>query len=126
MKNRYRRTFVEKYGIASIISKEDCQEMINKLVLEYRKANTNLSEDEWIFNKLPYLGILYCSLNTDLWYDTNIIYPDLIRVKVISVEENWCTVVTIDDHNKGIAILRRLNNKYLIEGNFCKTIEEFN
>jgi len=131
MKNRYRRTFVEKYGITSIISKEDCREMINKLILDYRKVNTNLSEDEWIFNKLPYIGILYYSAGSGLWYDTNLWRDSkedkpLIRNKVIAVDEIKCTIVSIDDHSGGIAIMNYKEHKdLLIEGNVCKHITEF-
>lgn len=132
MKNRYRRTFLEKYGISNHTTKKEIEEIIDKLVLEYRKVITDKNEDKWIFDKLPYIGILYCSAGSGLWYDTNLWRDSkenkpLIRNKVISVNETKCTIVSIDDHNKGIAVMDYKEHKdLLIEGNVCKHITEFN
>lgn len=114
MKDRQIKTVLEKYGTHSVVAEFD------KMIY-----NAKGMEDMKLFEKLPYVGILYIPYENDfseLIYDgeDGELFKDgreFKKFKVLEVGEDYWIVSHYDDHHHNIVKLRRRYDKFLVMGN---------
>lgn len=105
-KPRHIKTFPEKYGLDSV--EKEAKEFLDKLKWSDR--------DEEAFEYIPYLGFLYIPLDiNNWWYDCE--YVDIIRAKVLAVDDTHVLFTHYDCHHRDIVILKREYKNFKIKGN---------
>lgn len=117
-KKRHIKSVLDKFGQASVL--EDCQ-----IVL---KASKNQNE-EGLFNKLPYLGILYVGIEDrkamqsllHSFEECSIKEYNLLKIKVIEVKEDTFTVTHYDDHHHEVCLRKALTKDYIVDGNIIRS-----
>lgn len=118
MKNRHLKTPEGKYGNYSLM----------KTVIEFLKESKK-HDNKYRFDHLPYLGICYLPEIPDFYVkgtfekdncDIQNENGGLIKCKVISVDNNYMTLVYFSDHLYQIVFLEIYNSDIILEGNIIK------
>jgi len=115
LSTRMKKTLVDKYGVADITGE----------IIQFRKDNRKLYDDEEMFNNLPYLGILYIPINLNFvkfWSDfkTNTLAKNqgiFLKTKVCSVDNERAKVYYYNDHEGWIVENDFDHQDYLVVGN---------
>ncbi len=106
---RYEKTFIEKYGISSVV--DEIEELTTK--------NKDLDESE-LYKLLPHVGMLYIPINRQFKYllPNNIeITTKLYPVKVVEVDEEKAVIYEFDYHEKWWNVKTFKHADYVIKGN---------
>lgn len=110
LNERWEKTFIEKYGINSVL--DEIEECTTK--------NKYLDQVD-LYKLLPYLGMLYIPVNRHfkrlLPDDAAFIVNGLCPVKVVSVDEKEAVIYEFDDHEKWWNVKTFRHKNYLIKGN---------
>ncbi len=110
MKERHKKTFLEKYG-------NDNQSYPVKRFLDNVKQTT---PDIELFEQIPYIGYLRIEIKSDFadwWYDSN---DDWVQAKVINIDKNMVEIIHYDSHHHCMA--RRIvdSTGFYVEGNVLR------
>lgn len=116
-KNRHIKTFQEKYKNMGNVIDESYE--FFKL---HRQRKFRLDDLE-IFENIPYIGIFYVKPNTvfqEFWQDTE---DDLIKTKIVCVDDEYVYYWQYDSHHKDIYYSKSKTKGYAIEGNILVKLE---
>jgi hypothetical protein len=105
LKNRKITTFLEKFK--GVSARNDASLFIDR--------NRNKISEELIFDKCPYIGILYVELSNEyanFWYDSEngVVFPDgkrYLKLKILYVDKYEVTFVHYDSHHHNTVWLCR-------------------
>lgn len=108
-KSRHVKTIQDKYGIASVLDE----------VVPFFESIKPDDDHLEAFEKCPYIGYLYVPAESDFnrfYYYTEDF--DMIRSKVVQVDEDCVWLVHYDDHHRDLCYLRNVpTDGYLVQGN---------
>jgi hypothetical protein len=112
MKARHIHTFADKFGNMSKLN-------------EATEWLTKNEDSKFLFDNCPYIGILYVPFESkynNFWYDGedgDAIFgeTEMLKLKVLEVDENNIAFVQYDDHHKQCCLLTRPHQGFKIKGN---------
>lgn len=114
-KKRHTKTLSEKFGYGNLL--DNCNEFLNK------NKRTN---DEVLFNALPYLGIVYVPYTYDfrklfIYTETGDIKKDnieYIKLKILEINDINFTGIYYDNHHHQLSyVYKKRYDMYLLKGN---------